>query len=111
MSLYPPDNSKEQDDPPHDDWTPDPSLRRVVCAANRNRDSGRLICGPRHWDRTMRQQRHPEESFNNWDQGFIDQFGIFMSREEAYEVAERQGQIRQQCGPEAGRTLYSEHLY
>lgn len=47
------------------------------------------------------------------EQGFIDQHGAFMSRREAWEVAEAAGQIiRRVGGDEAdGGTLYSENLY
>lgn len=109
MSNLPPDTSSEQNDPPVE-FTPDPALRLVVCAANRNRASGRLICGPRHWDRTMRQQKRADEDWSGWDQGFVDQFGVFMTREEAWVLATEKGQIRCQVDTPPG-TLYSEHLY
>jgi hypothetical protein len=44
------------------------------------------------------------------EQGFIDQFGVFMTREEAYEVAKAAGQIKYRCGGDEGR-LFSENLY
>lgn len=47
------------------------------------------------------------------DQGFIDQFGAFMSRTEAWKVAEAAGQIIRRVDGDAvdGGTLYSENLY
>lgn len=43
------------------------------------------------------------------EQGFIDQFGVFLSREEAWEVANAVGQIFRKVSGEG--TLYSENLY
>jgi len=99
--------------PDSPEWKPDYSItpRRVVCAANRYRKTGRIICGARHWDKVMRAQKLPDETWSGWDQGFIDQFGDFMTREEAYEVAINQFQFIRRCGPEGGRSLYSEHIY
>jgi hypothetical protein len=51
----------------------------------------------------------PEE-WRGAEQGFIDQYGRFLTREEAYVIAEKAGQIK--YGPEHSRgTLYSEDLY
>jgi hypothetical protein len=44
------------------------------------------------------------------EQGFIDQFGVFMTREEAYVVAKAAGQIKYRCGGDDG-VLFSENLY
>ena len=83
----------------------------VVCAANRNKDSGRIICGARHWDNIMRSQKLDTEDFNRWDQGFINQFGEFLTREEAWDIAEKQKQIRHLCYEKQHGYLYSENLY
>ena len=93
------------------DWKPDYSKtpRRIVCAANRHRQDGRIICGARHWDKIMRGQV-TEKDVNNWDQGFIDQFGDFLHREEAWIVAVDQNQIIKRVGGDEGY-LYSECLY
>lgn len=66
-------------------------LRRVVCAANRLLD-GTLLIGARHWDTHMRDQADrylseaqqwsseiTENTFAVPDQGFIDQFGNFLT--------------------------------
>jgi hypothetical protein len=45
-----------------------------------------------------------------WEQGFIDQRGEFMTREEAHKVATKSGQIIRRCGGDDGR-LFSENLY
>jgi hypothetical protein len=95
--------------------------RVVVCAANRTK-SGKMICGARHWDNVMRGQvcntnwlsiklfgRLPK-CWRGAEQGFIDQFGVFMDRQEAWKVAEAAGQIK--YGREHSKgTLYSEDLY
>lgn len=46
-------------------------------------------------------------------QGFIDQWGVFMDRQEVWKVAEAAGQILHRCGGDTsnGGTLYSENLY
>lgn len=92
------------------EWKPDLSLQLVVCAANRHRESGKIICGPRHCDSIMRQQLPDGVKFHGWEQGFIDQWGQFLTREEAWKVAVEKGQIRRKIDTPEG-TLYSEHLY
>lgn len=81
--------------------------RRVVCAALRD-INGTIICGPRHWDSICR-----ASSKDGWTQGFVDQRGVFMTREEAWKVAEAAGQILRICGGETvnGGRLFSENLY
>ncbi len=98
----------------------DPIIRMVVCAANRN-EYGDIILGARHYDHLM----HTQIEYNvdhtglkrwlkcNVEQGFIDQFGVFMDRKEAWKVAMAADQIRYRCGGDNtdGGTLYSENLY
>lgn len=86
-------------------------MQRIVCAANRS-PCGIIVCGPRHWDTVMRQQIQliGEEKFTRAEQGFVDQFGTFLTREEAFVVAQAAGQILRRCGGDEGR-LYSENLY
>jgi hypothetical protein len=76
----------------------------VVCAALRN-VHGTIICGPRHWDSICR-----GTSKDGWEQGFVDQRGVFMTREEAWKVAEAAMQIIRRCGGD-GERLFSENLY
>ena len=84
--------------------------RRVVCAAVRDSD-GRIVVGPRHFDQTMTNAIYslPEWS-RPWEQGFIDQRGEFMTREEAHKVAIEADQIIRRCGGDDAR-LFSENLY
>lgn len=92
--------------------TSTPRQRRVVCAANRL--GGDIICAPRHFDPTMRAQIrvHPAgvQAWAASEQGFVDQWGAFMGREEALEVARAAGQILRRCGGDETQ-LFSENLY
>lgn len=73
---------------------------------------GRVITGARHFDKVMLGQMKATEGVPWWrdcQQGFIDQFGDFMSREEAWTVArDRQQILREVSDP---GILYSENLY
>lgn len=86
-------------------------VRRVVCAAIRD-ESGNIVCGPRHYDHLMHKQiaAFPKGSWNLAEQGFVDQHGDWLTREEAWEIAEAAGQIVRRCGGD-GKELYSENLY
>lgn len=86
-------------------------MRRVVCAAILVQSH--IICSARHYDRVMWAQI----SAVNWIfgdvravQGFIDQHGEFLNREDAWKVAEDAGQIIRRVGGD-GRRLFSENLY
>lgn len=85
----------------------------VVCAAIRSKE-GKIVAGARHWDSVMRGQvcpdgRRPTEWLST-EQGFIDQFGNFLTREQAWTVAVNAKQL---VGKHVGRqgVLYSEDLY
>jgi hypothetical protein len=93
----------------------DRSQRRVVCAACKMSD-GTLVLGARHGDGCMiatADRLGKKRSHDPDDQGFIDQRGVFMTRQEAWKVAEAAGQILYRCGGDTrdGGTLYSENLY
>lgn len=82
--------------------------RVVVCAAVRSLINPFIIwVGPRHFDMTMREYMPGKI---DGEQGFIDQFGKFMTRQEAWKVAEAAGQIKYRCGGDEGK-LFSENLY
>lgn len=102
---------------------------RVVSAACRHRPTGLLVVGARHFDKFMRAQIFSLQGYDkcraasgdwkdmmssdDWkdlDQGFIDNFGDFLTREEAWWLADFNDQIRH---PEYGREgfLFSECLY
>lgn len=93
--------------------------RRIVCAAIRAFD-GELLLGIRHYSMDMHKQierRSDGDKFKrrlDSDQGFVDQWGVFISREEAYQIAEQTGQLvyPDACGDGLeGKRLYSEGLY
>ena len=91
----------------------DNKQRVVVCAAIRNK-AGKIVCGARHYDAAMRGQflrggKRPK-TWLSAEQGFIDQFCVFMTRQEAWVVAEAAGQIKYGRDYSIG-TLYSEDLY
>ena len=82
----------------------------VVCAANRLA-SGLIVCGARHHDAVMNEQiRAAGETHIGEEQGFIDQFGNFLTREDARTIALENGQIKKRCGGDSVR-LFSENLY
>ena len=88
---------------------------RIVCAAIRYED-GFLLIGARHFDLIMHAtlaKIKAEDStwaYQNAVQGFIDQFGKFYTREEAYIVAKEMGQYNPWGSHHPG-VLYSEDLY
>ena len=45
------------------------------------------------------------------EQGFIDNFGNFLTREEAWLVAKAAGQVIKVCGGNGSGKLFSENLY
>ena len=84
----------------------------IVCAANRMPD-GKLLVGVRHWDKLMHDQYdarygdvHAKHS--EVEQGFIDQWGKFYTREQALIAVESTGQTK---GHYSKIELFSEDLY
>lgn len=104
------------------DWWDGRKLqRRIVCAANRfEMKNGKVLVipGSRHYSRDMarvidelRDQMVCDHAHGD-DQGFIDQWGDYHTREEALIIATHAGQIntvRKKGGP--GYELFSEDLY
>jgi hypothetical protein len=88
--------------------------RRIVCAALRAAD-GDVIVGVRHYSPDMHKQieaRVDGVKFHHLhgdSQGFVDQFGEYLTRDEAFVVALAAGQITTDRG--VFGALYSEHLY
>jgi len=86
--------------------------QRIVCAAERHKLTKQLILGVRHSDELMHTQI--DTTFNhNWESGFVDNRGQFLTRTEAWKVAHEADQIIRRCGGDDtnGGTLYSENLY
>lgn len=90
-------------------------VRRVVCAALRA-DDGDVLVGVRHYSADMHAQIHARCDGTKFchrsgdDQGFVDQRGEYMTRRQAWLVAEAAGQVRRQGFTDEG-SLYSEDLY
>ena len=97
----------------------------VVCAANRMTylDSQGVqhvlvIAGARHHDGVMNPviralTEDDADRVVKMEQGFIDQHNQFLTRYEAWRIAEPNGQIKRRCGGDdrEGGWLYSENLY
>jgi hypothetical protein len=87
---------------------------RIVCAANRN-NKGNIVIGIRHYCSLMRQNIIASgDNFVGSEQGFVDQFGNFYNREEAWSIAYENNQIIFLCAGQERKpsgTLYSENLY
>lgn len=86
------------------------SQPRIVCAAIRN-NAGDVIIGIRHFDPGMHEQI--KKSSSCWivnEQGFIDQFSNFYTREEAWKIASESNQIIRRCPGDEGK-LFSENIY
>ena len=86
--------------------------QQVVCAANRFPD-GTVLLGARHWDKWMCDMANRLGiKGGTEEQGFINQFGEFLTREEAMEVVRRNKQpfdVRRNGGD--SKTLFSEGIY
>ena len=97
--------------------------RRVVCAANRC--GAILLIAPRHWDETMHKQYEALSNYaggippsHKFEQGFINTWGEFLTRQEAWVVAVDNNQILRFVGNQDESDLYrndvklfSENLY
>lgn len=99
----------------------DPKKHQIVCAAVRG-DDGRVLSGIRHYSHEMKlmilESKANKENFlrrQGCDLGFLDNYGIYRTREQAFLIAQRAGQIDVlKRGLEhlwKGRKLFSEMLY
>lgn len=106
-------------------WKPDYNItpQRIVCAACKHKD-GMIVLGVRHFDSfthatlDLRKQIDPSENWQACEQGFVDQFGQFLSRTESWVIACAANQIHRLVGGQVindigveGTRLYSENLY
>lgn len=82
----------------------------IVCAANRKK--GLIFCGARHCDKVMRAQAHAARTnLIASEQGFINQFGEFRTREEALQIVLENGQPFNAERNGSSTDLFSEGLY
>jgi len=87
--------------------------KKIICAAVRQDDI--IICSARHFDKLM------SSTISNldiklklskkWEQGFVDQFGTFYDREEAYILVRQNDQDFSPKRNSSTKELYSEGLY
>lgn len=89
----------------------------VVCAACMHLTTKSVICSARHWDQRMREtynfmlgSQAPAPT-SRWEQGFIDQFGEFLTRKEALMLAHVSGQKVDMKRNGSASELHSEGLY
>lgn len=90
---------------------------KIIIAACRVHDL--IILCPRHWDKVMHTtiNNHHKSAWvkriphSEWEQGFIDQFGKFYSREEAMLVVKRNEQPFSPHRNVSTTKLYSEGIY
>ncbi len=89
-------------------------LNKIVCAANLF-DDGVIVIGARHYDTIMHATIDllGDKIKGRPIQGFIDKFGVFHTRKEAWKIAVQADQIFRRCGGDDkdNGTLYSENLY
>ena len=89
-------------------------MRTIVAAANKL-SSGLIVVGVRHHDKIMRKQIEAAGKIKEGrtsEQGFIDNSGNFITREDAVVIAKEAGQLntfREKTWPE--HMLFSEDLY
>jgi len=90
--------------------------KHIVTAANRFGEV--IIVGARHWDKRMRQQAEMMggikhlRSLGKEEQGFIDQFGNYHSREDAMKIVISNGQRFDKKRNGGGTSaLFSEGLH
>lgn len=89
-----------------------PEKQRIVCAAVKMAD-GIIFTGIRHFSCDMRLMitlAYYDNKMAASEQGFVDQWGNFLTRQEAFHIALRNGQYRP-YEPYNFGTLYSEDLY
>lgn len=88
-----------------------PDKQRIVCAACLA-DDGTIFTGIRHYspDMVLMIQLAGYSGRVMGEQGFVDQWGNFLNRQDAFHIALRNGQYRPYPPYNIG-TLYSEDLY
>ena len=84
-----------------------------IVSAAMKMDDGLVVTGIRHYSPEMRLvlRRIYGDGYHLKveDQGFVDQLGNYLTREEAWVIAKQNGQIRYEVSVPG--TLFSENLY
>ena len=90
-----------------------PEKVRVVCAANKMAD-GTVVMGIRHCCPLMHlnfiRMGYDIDDIAESDSGFVDNYGRYLTRQEAYEIAKEKDQYKP-WGHHTPGVLYSEDLY
>ena len=84
-------------------------LPKIVCSALKD-SNGAIILGARHFDSLMVETLKNGSYSEPFEQGFIDQFGVFYRREDAFKIAQKNNQILNKS-PHNTKLLFSENLY
>lgn len=105
-----PENWKKT--PDANGWIPNVSVPvRIVCAANKS-PCGLIFCGSRHFSNAMYAQIVAAGiDTHSTEQGFIDQYDRFWTREQAYEIMVIEGQEMRYDAVVIPGCLFSENLY
>ena len=86
----------------------------IVCAAAMS-PKGHVVASIRHGDDHFYNQvngsTRASKHYHEWEQGFLTNTGSFVTRKEAWIIAERKGQIRNNLPCDSSKELYSENLY
>ena len=82
----------------------------IVCSAAIT-EHGLVIASVRHGDELFYNATEANSITFRWEQGFLTNRFSFVTRKEAWIIAERQGQIRNTLPCDDARRLYSENLY
>jgi hypothetical protein len=85
----------------------DPQPEKIVSAAIQK--AGCVIMGVRHFDKIMQAQLEDRDR-HGWEQGFITNKHRFVSRDEAWHIAQANNQLCWGQDRPAGK-LFSEDLY
>lgn len=91
--------------------------KQVIVSSAMRSPSGIIIACVRHGDELFynavdnMKLCDEDKDFNYWEQGFVDQYREFLTREEAWVIAEENGQIKHKLGCDDAKRLYSENLY
>lgn len=88
--------------------------RHIVCAANLFNHNGKeiIVTGVRHWDPIMSAAVDAIgiDDKKDHEQGFVDQYGIFVTREDAATIATKNEQTMRDSRF-IGGVAYSENFY
>ena len=88
-------------------------MNAIICAAVRNPETNEIVKGYRHFDMHMQCEFELKklDALKFTEQGFMDKFGNFKNRIEAYEIVTTSGQYFDSERNVSTHKLYSEGIY